>query len=547
MKKIATTFALLFVLVLTAFAEHVETSDARKAAETFLQSKMNVPMEIRLIDYEDQDVLPNFYVFGNDRCFVIIAADNAVHPVLGYSTENAFGEKKAPENVLTWLKDYNDEIGYVVGCRMQASSEIQSEWDNLLNGKALEPKTRSSVSPLVRTYWDQSEPFNNACPSNGSGTAVTGCVATAMAQVMNYWEHPARGTGSHSYWHSTFGQLSANFGNTVYDWDHMKNGYITGYTNTEANAVATLMYHCGVAVEMNYGINSSGASSSDVPDALMTYFGYSSEMFLSYKNSYTNAQWINMLKTELNNGRPVYYSGRSSSSGHAFVCDGYDESDYFHFNWGWGGSRDGYYAMGALNPGGGGTGSGSGQYNIDNMAIFGCQPNTPSINPPTISASVNGRNVSLSWNSVSNAVSYKLYRDGDLVATSLTSTSYTDNNVTYGDHAYYVKSVKSDGTMSLKSNTATVNVHFEGPVATNLQYSLSGNNVHLSWTAPASESAVLQYGTGDPWNSVGYNNGSTPFYWAQRYPASILASYAGMAINKVSVYFQNTGSYTLYI
>ena len=546
MKKFTTILALLFAMVATAFAEHVETSDARRAAETFLQSKMNAPTGIRLLDYADRADFPNFYVFGNDHSFVIIAADNAAHPVLGYSTENAFGMEDAPENVRFWLKGYNDEIGFLMESRIEASPEIRSEWDNLLNGNGLEPKTRTSVSPLIRTIWNQTEPFNNLCPSNSGGTAVTGCVATAMAQVMNYWEHPVRGTGSHSYTHSTFGQLSANFGNTVYDWDHMKNSYLGDYTNTEATAVATLMYHCGVAVEMNYGTGSSGAFSEDVPVALKTYFGYSSSTNLLYKSSYSDSQWISMLKTELDGARPLYYSG-SGAGGHAFVCDGYDEGNYFHFNWGWGGSRDGYFAIGALNPGGGGTGSGSGTYNNNNAAIFNCQPNTPSINPPTISATVNGRNVSLTWNSVSNAVSYKLYRDDNLIASSLTSTSYADNNVTYGNHAYYVKSVKSDGTMSLKSNTAVADVHFEGPVATNLQYSQTGGNIHLSWTAPASESAILQYGTGSSGGGVGYNNGSTPFYWAQRYPVTTLTSYAGMAINKVSVYFQYTGTYTLYI
>ena len=553
MKKIALILALILLAFTSSFAENITTTQAQRVAESFLRSKTGQTPDIHLIDYADRGTFTHFYVFGNDGCFVIVSADDCVTPIIGYSTENAFGQTAMPDNVFGWLKAYDDEVGTAISRHMDATERIVSDWSRLLSGNGLEPISRTSVSPLLLTTWDQTQPYNNLCPSTSGGPgghAYAGCMATAMAQIMNYWEHPVTGTGNHSYNCSGFGQLSANFGSTTYDWDNMKNTYAFGYTGAESTAVATLVYHCGVSVDMAYGVNGAASTSyaSSVPNALETYFGYATTTQYLQKSSYNDTQWINMLKTELDNGRPVLYYGQSSDAGHAFVCDGYNESNQFHFNWGWNGACNGYYAIGALNPGPGGSGSGSyGQYNSQNSAIFGCEPATPSVNPPTnVNSSVNGRNVTITWTAASGAVSYKVYRDGNLIAGSANGTSYTDSNVTYGSHVYYLKSVASNGTMSLRSATTTADVHFAGPVPTNLQGTPSGYNANLSWTAPASETAILQYGTGSLLSAVGYS-GSTGTYWAQRHPASSLAQYAGMAVNKVSVYFYSTGSYTLYI
>ena len=552
MKKIALFLGLTLLFLAPVFAENVNLTQAQHVAHSFLQSKMGQDPDIHLLDYADRDSFTHFYVFGNDNCFVIVSADDRVTPIIGYSTENGFGQTAMPENIFAWLRAYDEEISTAISRHMNATEEILSEWSSLRNGDGLEPKSRTSVSPLLLTVWDQIEPYNNLCPSTSGGPgnhAYSGCVATAMAQVMNYWEHPVQGAGNHSYNCSGFGQLSANFAATTYDWDHMRNSYASGYTSAEATAVATLIYHCGVSVNMAYGVNGAGSVSyaSDIPNALKTYFNYATTTQYYTKSSY-ESQWISMLKTELDNGRPVIYNGQSSDVGHIFVCDGYNENNQFHFNWGWSGSCNGYYAIGALNPGPGGSGSGSqGQYNSQNGAIFGCEPVTPSINPPTnVNSSVNGRNVTITWTAASGAASYKVYRDGNLIAGSVTGTSYTDSNVTYGVHVYYLKSVASSGNMSLQSATTTANVHFAGPVPTNLQGTPNGSSANLSWTAPASETAILQYGTGNLLSAVGYS-GTTGTYWAQRYPASTLAQYAGMAITKVSVYFYSTGTYTLFI
>jgi hypothetical protein len=235
-------------------------------------------------------------------------------------------------------------------------------WVNLLDGRK-NVSVSTAVSPLVQTKWDQSPYYNNLCPydnSKGERT-VTGCVATAMAQVMNYWEYPKKGTGFHSYNHSKYGTLNANFGSTTYDWANMPNELTSSSSTVQKNAVATLMYHCGVSVDMDYNVSSEGGSGAYVISsrspvthcteyALKTYFGYKTSIQGVQKADYTTTNWKNLLKAELDASRPIVYAG-FGDGGHCFVCDGYDNNDYFHFNWGWGGLYDGYFALNALIPG----------------------------------------------------------------------------------------------------------------------------------------------------------------------------------------------------
>ncbi len=537
----------LLAISISAMADKVSVRTAQIAAQTFMSQRMGTPQQLSLVDFADRDEFPNFYVFGNEHCFVIIAGDDCVQPVLGYSTEFGINAEPMPEAVYDWLRVYDKGIAFAKERHIETKYEIQTEWESLLNGMGLEPKMRSRVEPLIKSRWQYGTPFNNLCPADTAGPgghAKTGCGAVAMAQLMNYWEHPVRGTGSFSYTpssHPEYGTQTVNFGNTVYDWDHMRNVYQKSYSDIEAEAVATLMYHCGVSVRMDYGPDASGTSTSRIDDALIEYFNYNNSMSYKEKDGhYSDAQWIAMLKNDLNVERPVIYRGQSqnNSVGHIFVCDGYDENDYFHFNWGYAGRWDGYYAIGSLY--------GGANYSYVNRAIFGIFPNPTSINPPTnVSAVVNERNVSITWNSVSNASSYKVYRDRDLIASNITNSSFTDANVPYGEHDYYIKSVKSDGTMSLKSNTSVVDVHYSGPIPSNLQASVNGHNVNLSWNIPQSETAILQYGTGNP--SAGLGGGGNGIYWAQRFPTTTISDYAGMAIQKVSFYFRRSGTYSISI
>ena len=528
-KKSFLLLILLVAMIISVFAENVTVQTAQQAAQSFLNSKLHRNTDIHLIDFAEKAVFPNIYVFGNEQCFVIIAADNAVHPVLGYSTEGGFGVETMPENTFEWLKAYDEEIAFVMESRWEASNGILLEWNNLLIGNGLVPKSRNSVGPLLRTKWNQNAPFNNLCPADPAGPnghCYTGCIATTMAQILNYWEHPVKGVGSYTYTpnsHPEYGSQYANFGSTTYDWDNMKDYYSRDYTEEEALAVATLMYHCGVAMGADYGPDGTGARLLNVPIVFPHYFKFSSNIVYRYKSSVTDSLWIEMLKQELDLGRPLPYRGvRDEGNGsHAFVCDGYDVNDYFHFNWGWSGRCDGFFLIGAMNPRRNNTENPDNRgYNSSNAAIFNCYPQTPNISPPSnINSVVNGRNVTITWSNVSNASHYRLYRDSELIANNIHTTSYTDYNVTYGIHSYYVKTVKSDGIMSLKSNTTIADVHFPGPIPSNLEASVSGNNVSLSWQVPTSEDGILQYGTGNMINGFGYSGGT---YWAHRYPISTI-------------------------
>lgn len=336
-----------------------------------------------------QAVVP-FYVFSSDnQGYVVVAGDDRAVPILGYADEGTFNPNNIPPNMQKWFEGYKAQIRYAVANNIVASPEIQSKWQALKSGNRLKSQTAaSSVAPLITTKWNQSPLYNNQCPmDNTSGErTVTGCVATAMAQVMKYWNYPATGTGFHSYRHATYGTLSANFGSTTYSWTEMPNQLASSSTSAQKDAVAALMYHCGVSVDMDYGVSSTGGSAAYVISsassvthcteyALKTYFGYKSTLQGVEKDNYTNANWITLLKKELDANRPIVYAG-FGDGGHCFVADGYDNNNYFHFNWGWGGSYDGFFALNALNPGSGGIGGGSYSYNDGQQALIGIEPAT---------------------------------------------------------------------------------------------------------------------------------------------------------------------------
>ena len=320
-----------------------------------------------------------FYVFNTEgNGFVIVSADDIVIPILGYSDEDSFNSGKMHISINKWLEGYKDQIRYAISNDLSATNEIKRSWEKLINGTndKSPQEILLGVEPLVQTKWDQSPYYNDLCPYDAKEgeKAVTGCVATAMAQLMKYWEYPETGAGFHSYNHSKYGTLSANFGNVTYEWSSMPLK-ISGPND----AIATLMYHCGISVDMDYNVGSEGGSSAqtlDVVDALKTYFGYPATIEGLYRTSYTDAQWLSLLKTELNASRPIQYAGTGSGGGHSFICDGYDNYDYFHFNWGWGGSEDGYFLVDALNPGSLGTGGGTGGFNTNQRAIIGVKSPT---------------------------------------------------------------------------------------------------------------------------------------------------------------------------
>ena len=313
-----------------------------------------------------------YYVVNTGDSYVLVSADDCLPEVLGYSDSGTFDPNNMSPSMRYWLQCYDEEL-----------EEIKAGGNPFsVSSKNTPRKVPSAISPLMSCKWNQSAPYNNYAPlyNETGGRCVTGCVATAMAQIMYYHRHPAIGTGSHSYlWICTepvgpTATLSANFGQTTYRWSDMLDSYKGYATAEQEDAVATLMYHCGVSINMGYG-QSSGAYTEKVPEALKNYFSYDANYQRIQKIMYPADSLNAIIHSELAAGRPVLVSGSNDEGGHAFVCDGCDNRGYFHINWGWGGSNDGYYLLTALNPGRsqgiGGTTKG---YNKGTSFYIGLQP-----------------------------------------------------------------------------------------------------------------------------------------------------------------------------
>ena len=561
-------FALLLMAAMPLMAEHVTPETAQKVAKTFLNN--NGAKSTQLTDLSKTAGFQNLYIFNGEEGFVVMSADDCVQPILGYSLTGKFVAENMPANVSGWLQGYNDEIQYAIENQLRATTETAKLWKDLIDGNTKAGKATTVVNALLQTTWDQNgyyyysggqlhiyELYNNMCPydNNAGERTVTGCVATAMAQIMKYWSYPAYGVGSHSYTpetHPEYGVQSANFGATNYAWSNMPNELTSSSTTTQKNAVATLMYHCGVSVDMDYDISDnggSGAYSEDVPNALVNYFNYKSTVSIKSKSAYSDNNWINLLKTELNASRPIQYSG-NGTGGHAFVCDGYNNSNQFHFNWGWSGSNDGFFSLSSLNPGSGGAGGSNYNFTNNQRAIIGIEPASNIAAPTNLSYTLSGtQSITLTWNTVSAASSYNVYRNGNLIGNA-SGTTFSET-APYGTNSYYVRTVDSNGQLSLPSNTVTVNIEYSTPIVTDLTATLSENDVSLSWTAPAwcyppTPSATLTYGNGSFNGSIGFADG-TKLYWGHRYLASSLTSYNRMSIYKAAFYANEAGSYKVFI
>ena len=401
MNKTRFFLSLISILVISnlAWSSPVDPTEARSLAQTFW--RLNFPGQaLPVFEELSQSVgVEHFYIFNNVNGpgFVMVSGDDCATPILGYSsTTNGIGGE-LPANVRSWLGYYDGTIGAAVQNGAVATAEIAEEWGTLRSGNLPEPKSLTTVSPLISTTWDQGAPYNNLCPGTGTNKAYVGCVATAMAQLMKYYNWPTTGTGSHSYYCNDgtydYGTLSANFGATTYDWANMLNSYPypNSGTATQQNAVATLMYHCGVAINMVYTPEGSGAWTigtsypyyPSAETALKEHFNYSSSLYGALMSNYSNVQWISMLKNDLDQQHPVIYAGndQNGEGGHCFVCDGYDNTNNFHFNWGWSGWYDGYFTLTSLTPGTGGAGAGNSNYSYYQQAIFGAVPNGGSTPP----------------------------------------------------------------------------------------------------------------------------------------------------------------------
>ncbi len=313
-----------------------------------------------------------YFIYNiNNEGFVIVAGDDDAKPVLGYSKEGIYLAENMPPAFIDLMSNYSRQILNIKQNNLKADHKIQDEWKRMENGESkIDNKSKGEVGPLLTTKWNQTTYYNAYCPIDRGKQVVTGCVATAMAQIMKYWNHPNKGTGHYSYYHPLFGELSANFGNTKYDWANMPNALGKTSSPSEVKAVAKLNYDCGISVNMDYNVEGSGANMAVmVIKSLKNYFYYSASAQIVSKYDYNDTDWISLLESELINNRPMQCQGYNNISGHAFVCDGFDNNDYLHYNWGWGGVADGFFSADNLNPAGT-------NFDYNQKAIINIQPIT---------------------------------------------------------------------------------------------------------------------------------------------------------------------------
>lgn len=309
----------------------------------------------------------SYYVFpnANSKGFTIVSGDDRLPEIVGYSSQGSYDENNLPEGFISFMKAYQNlynKVNLGDAEALKNLAEIKA-WKNKKNASAA---STSAVAPLLGNIeWDQTSPYNNMCPRYDSvHVAATGCVATAMAQVMAYYKYPkqlkADIPGYVNRWNGIPMEIpTITREEGIYDWDNMLPKYNkeANATQQQKDAVAKLMYHCGAAVQMNYGPESAAAVSAT---KLAKYFGYDADLMMDLNRStFSLDKWMQIIDTELAAGRPVLYSGQASDGGHQFICDGKDGEGLYHINWGWSGSQNGYFDLSLLNPEKGGTGSGS--------------------------------------------------------------------------------------------------------------------------------------------------------------------------------------------
>lgn len=352
-------FTALFLALIsfTISAKPVDKATAERVAIHFYYSQANLfDSSCSLNDLTIVDTYKTgeaYYVFNFEKGWVIVAADDVMWPVVGYNFTGHFpSTDQLNTNLKSWMKTIEDEATYVAEQHIQASPAVLSEWAtyNKTDSDFTMPenRTRSEVEPMLSCNWDQPDPYNLLCPDDEAGPgghALVGCVATAMAQIMDYWRYPIHGSGQFSYYESPYGVISADFGNATYEWDGMQNSI----DPDNPWAIALISFHAGVAVQMNYGPTASGSQSTRVPHAFSYYFTYDGSAQYLEKKDYSFSTWQTMMQADLDAGQPLYYSGFSNDGGHAFVCDGYQGDNYYHFNWGWSGYQNGYYTLQDVN------------------------------------------------------------------------------------------------------------------------------------------------------------------------------------------------------
>ena len=498
---------LLALFALPSLAQQVSADDALQSAKQFLSSptqsgkrKANAANKLALAYTAKQDNKNCFYIFNEndaDGGFVIVSGDQRTEAILGYTEEGNFSEQQMPDNMRAWLEDYAKQI--------EAISKNSSN-DVAFQSAAKVSGIKPAIAPLVQTRWNQNAPYNGQTfKINGEPTA-TGCVATAMAQIMSLWRYPLTTLppiGGYTYTKTinnveTTNTVPAISSHSI-NWSAMKNSYSSSDTD---NNIAWLMRHCGQAVEMEYG-NSSTASTQSCPTAFKM-FGYDKWVRYVKRYAYSIDEWEDLIYKELSEKRAVLLGGQSNSGGHAFVCDGYDGNGYFHINWGWGGLSNGHFLLSLLDPHSQGIGGSDGAYTMSHDAVIGIShgqfngeqtEEEPYLVSPTYSLSGTTLTYNI-WNysgvegTFSFGMGYLLSNGTYKVLGSLTSSSSTlQIGHGYKDRTYTVDASQfpGDGTYKvmpisrLKENTL---FHSAWPTGKYLKVVISGGQVASCTMAP---------------------------------------------------------------
>ena len=476
MKKVLFLHIAILGFYLCSIARPVDQKTAQNIAAKFMETS-NLQLAAT---YRTERGASAFHVFNTADGFVIVSADDCETPIIGYSREGRFDPNNVPIQMEDYLQDFIARIQYGIENHIEADEATAKQWEMAkTTGKLNDSKSTKAVAPLLTDKWNQGCLYNSLCPTM-SGPCVhaeVGCVAVAMGQIMRYWGYPTTGWGTHSYTNAGL-TLSADFGNTTYDWEHMPDSLTENSSEAEIEAVATLLYHCGVSLEMRYGPNGSLANTGDVINALRRYFNYTRQIHKEKKSDYSDEEWSSLLMNSLDLSRPVQYVGYGSG-GHSFVCDGYDSNGLFHFNWGWG-TANGYFALGNLNPLGY-------DFSISNAALFDIIPQyepcvvNVSVFPPgagTFEGNGEYHIGELCTLTASPAEGYNLYcwkKDGQTMS----------NDPTY--------------TFAVENDTVNIEIVFCcSPVGQiTASYSPEANNpnctsVSLSWNQPDTEWALLK-------------------------------------------------------
>ena len=474
MRRILTLVCIFLATIATAAP--VSKEQAMEQAAAFLAqknpsaAKRNLHMAARAQQLNEAVTdAACYYIFniGLNGGFVIVSGDDRTEPILGYSDEGPFLPDRVPANMQAWLDGYAQQL------RTLSLMDDAQARQALRAPRHAAVATRNSIAPLITTKWDQATPYWNECPqfmnsddeADGYELAYTGCVATAMSQIMYFHKQPAQTLAEIPAYTFTYGDGNYNYVTvnmdalpvTTFDWAHMRETYTGAEPEAYTAAVAHLMYYVGCSVKMQYGRNSSGAYTDDIPNGFR-YFGYGSK--IAFRNDYTQQAWDDLVYSELAAGRPMIYNGTAGSGGgHSFVCDGFAYGDYFHINWGWGGMGNGFFQLSILNPSASGIGGSSSSegYNMKQNIIYNILPGTATPesgtdNPDDEDPILTATNISgpTAWSRDRVSDDFKIFKSKIL-------------KVSFSDHSGTGKKFKealalydpSDGTYSILPNSET--------------------------------------------------------------------------------------------